>query len=119
MKISKQIALFLLVVIMYGCGTPMKQVMQDCDQGQDFVQYSYCIRGKYDSEGRHPNSSAVRAFYANLDAITESYNKKQISNAQAKAMTYNAFMNTIQADNDRKRSVSCYTDPTTRITNCF
>ena len=108
----------LLTSIISGCGTQMKTVMRDCDRGQNFAQYSSCIKASYNAGGVDPNHSSVRAFYANLDAITESYNKKQMTDAQAKSEAYNAFSRTVQSSNDRNRSVNCYTNPYTKITTC-
>jgi hypothetical protein len=112
------LSLGLLITSISGCGTPMKTVMRDCDRGQKFSQYAYCIKSTYASQGTTPNASAVRAFYANLDAITESYNNKQLTEAQAKSEAYNAFLRTVQASNDRNQSISCYTNPYTKITTC-
>ena len=118
----KKIILLTSIFVVSGCiGMPMKNVMRDCDVGQSFSQYSFCIKRTYDREGNSPNSSSVRAFYANLAAIKESYNKKELTDAQAKSETYNAFLRTIQASNDRNasKSLTCYTSPTTGYTNCW
>ena len=118
----KKIILLTTIFVVSGCtGMPMKNVMRDCDVGQSFSQYSFCIKRTYDREGNSPNSSSVRAFYANLATIKESYNKKELTDAQAKSETYNAFLRTIQASNDRNasKSLTCCTSPTTGYTNCW
>ena len=121
-KHIKKIVILSIIFIISGCGgMPMKKVMRECDRGQIFSQYSSCIKNTYDRKGNSPNSSSVRAFYANLAAITEGYNKKELTDAQAKSEAYNAFLRTVQASNDRSasRSMSCYTNPSTGYTNCW
>jgi len=98
LKISLMVFILLLIG---GCGTPMKQVMQQCDRGQAFDSFAYCVKRTYANEGTKPNDSAVRTFYANLDMITEAYNNKRITEAEAKSLTWNSYMKTIQASNDQ------------------
>ena len=100
MKNLKVYFFILTSICLSSCGTLMKDVMISCDRGQEFDSYSYCIKDKYSKEGRQPNDQIVRAFYAHLDAITEAYQTKKITNAQAKSYAYDAFMKTIQADNN-------------------
>jgi len=97
----------LLVLVLSGCGAQMSQVMRDCDKGQNFSAYSYCLKDTYSRQGRTPNATIVRAFYANLDAIDEQYRSGRMTDAQAKSAAYDSFLNTIQASNDRNRSTVC------------
>ena len=107
MKKNLKILFALLATLsLAGCGTMMKDVLTGCDRGQEFGGFVYCIKDKYSKEGRDPNHSTVRAFYANLDAIDEAYRDKKITNAQAKSYAYDAFNKTIQAGNDRSDAAS-------------
>jgi hypothetical protein len=99
-NIIKGLVVLFLTVAVSACGTPMKNVMRDCDRGQNFTQYTSCIKSTYTSQGRQPNAAEIRAFYANLNAITESYNKNQITDAEAKSQAYNAFLRIIQSANN-------------------
>jgi hypothetical protein len=87
-----------------GCGTTMQTVMERCDIGSAFDTYASCIKQTYAKDGRRPNSASVRAFYASLDSLAELHAEKRLSSAQAKAAAYQAFLNTVQADNDRSNA---------------
>ena len=88
-------------LLLAGCGAMMKDVMRECDRGQRFDSFTYCVKSTYSQTGRSPNESEVRAFYSNLDMITEAYRAKKITEAQAKSMAWDSYMRTIQAHNDR------------------
>jgi hypothetical protein len=108
MKYSLQLVMAILIcALISGCGTRMKNVLRECDKGQNFSSYSYCIKSTYDRKGTRPNSTSVRSFYANLDAITEAYNNQEISAIKAKSMTYDSFMRTVQAENNRSAPAYC------------
>jgi hypothetical protein len=98
LTISLMVSILLLIG---GCGTPMKKVMQQCDRGQAFDSFAYCVKRTYANEGTKPNDSAVRTFYANLDMITETYNNKRITEAEAKSLAWDSYMKTIQASIDQ------------------
>jgi len=83
----------------------MKDVMRECDRGQQFDAYAYCIKSTYNAKGNTPNNTAVRAFYANLDMIAEAYRTRRISDAQAKSLAWDSYLKTIQASNDRKDAI--------------
>lgn len=100
-KICKSIAVLMLPLLLGGCGAMMKDVMRECDRGQNFDSYAYCIKSTYSQKGNKPNDSAIRAFYSHLDMISEAYRAKKITDAQAKSYAYDAFMKTVQASNDR------------------
>jgi hypothetical protein len=102
----KKIIIIGVAVLLVGCGTKMATVMSNCDQGQRFDSYAICIRSTYDKSGRDPRAPIVRAFYADLDAISESYRNGQISNAQAKSLTYQAYSRTIEAANERSSAAA-------------
>ena len=102
----KLTAILLATVLLTSCGTMMKDVIANCDREQDYDNFMYCIKSTYYKEGRNPDSSDVRAFYANLDAIAEAYRAKKITDAQAKVYAYDAFNKTIQAGNDRSDAAS-------------
>jgi hypothetical protein len=101
-RFIKWITLLFSSLLLMSCGTLMQDVMRSCDRGQNFDVYAYCIKATYSQSGNRPNSSSVRAFYANLDMISEAYREKRVSDAQAKSMAYDSFMRTVQAENDRK-----------------
>ena len=98
----------LVVLMLAGCGTMMKNVMKDCDRGQRFDVYVSCVKSTYSTKGRRPNSTEVRAFYANLDMISEAYKDGKISDAQAKSMAWDSYMRNIQASNDRGDVTAMY-----------
>ena len=102
----KLIATLLPILLLTSCGTMMKDIMASCDREQDFDNFTYCIKNTYYKQGRNPNHSDVRAFYANLDAIGEAYRAKKITDAQAKVYAYDAFNKTIQAGNNRADAAS-------------
>jgi hypothetical protein len=105
-KKLKTLFVFFAMLSLAGCGTMMKDVLSSCDQVQEFGGFVYCVKNKYNNEGRDPNHANVRAFYANLDVIEEAYRAKKITNAQAKSYAYDAFNKTIQAGNDRADAAS-------------
>jgi hypothetical protein len=117
-KMCKSIAVLMLPLLLGGCGAMMKDVMRECDRGQNFDSYAYCIKSTYSQKGNKPNDSAIRAFYSHLDInkpndsairafyshldmISEAYRANKITDAQAKSYAYDAFMKTVQASNDR------------------
>ena len=82
----------------------MQDVIASCDDIRDFNGYVNCIKDKYSSEGRDPSHITVRAFYAKLDEISEAFNSNKISNARAKNLSYDAYMNTIEAGYAREKA---------------
>jgi len=106
MQKLKFLFLLLLTLSVAGCGTMMQDVIAGCDREQEFGRFTNCIKNQYSKEGRDPNHSTVRAFYANVDVIEEAYRAKKITNAQAKSNVYDAFNKTIQAGNDREAAAS-------------
>lgn len=84
----------------------MAVVMSNCDQGQRFDAYAACIKNTYAKSGTRPGSAPVRAFYADLDAISESYRNGRISDAQAKSYAYQAYSRTVEAANDRNSAAA-------------
>ena len=99
------LVIFIVFFSLTGCGAMMKNVMRNCDNVQPFNAYSQCIKTTYSRIGNTPNSAAVRAFYSNLDMITEAYLARQITDAQARAFTWDAYLKTIQASNDRNDAI--------------
>ena len=91
----------LILIALGGCvsGTTMSKVMNQCDDSRQFDIYASCIRNTYDKQGRYPNDAVVRAFYANLNEITEGYKSGKLSDAQAKSAAYNAYLKTVDASN--------------------
>ncbi|WP_396432168.1 hypothetical protein [Limnohabitans sp.] len=100
----KLVAAIAVGLILTGCGTTMKTVMERCDMGSSFDTYASCIKETYTKDGRQPNSASVRAFYASLDSLAELHAANRLSSAEAKAAAYIAFLNTVQADNDRSNA---------------
>ena len=105
MRIMRIVLSFVLLALVAGCGAMMKDVMNECDRWQNFDSYAYCIKSTYNQKGNKPNASAVRAFYSNLDMLSEAYRAKQITDAQAKSMAWDSFMRTVQAGNDRADAI--------------
>jgi hypothetical protein len=102
----KKLITLTATIFLVGCGTQMATVMSNCDQGQRFDSYASCIKSNYSKSGTQPNSAPVRAFYADLDAISESYRNRQISDAQAKSYAYQSYLRTVEAANDRSRAAA-------------
>jgi hypothetical protein len=111
---------FITALLLSSCGTQMATVMQQCDTGNNtanFSNYSYCIKQTYSTRGSKPNSPEVRALYAYLDQIDEAYRAKQMTNAQARAAAQTAFLNTVQASNNRNQATFCRVYAGTLICN--
>jgi hypothetical protein len=101
----KNVSLFLSIsLLLSACqsmtGMRMKDVMRDCDTGQDIVFYIDCIKSTYAVSGRRPDSPSVAHFYAHLDVVAEKYRNKIITASNAKLMIHDAFQKTVQAAND-------------------
>jgi len=77
----------------------MQTVLNECDNGQSFDVYVDCVKSTYRSQGTLPDAPISRAFLAQLDVLNESYKNGQLSQAQSKALAYDAFLKTIYADN--------------------
>lgn len=100
MTLCSKVKFFLGVggaLLLTGCGTLMKDVMASCDSGQPFDKYASCIKTTYTRDGARPNATSVKTFLAGLDAIAEAYNQKVITDAQARAFTYEQYNRTIEA----------------------
>lgn len=112
MRIFQYFSMIFLICSVTGCASgpsgpskkQMQTVMNGCEFGQKFDDYVFCVKHTYQVEGAAPNSTSVRAFYANLDMINESYLNKNITQAQAKAYAYDAYLKTIHVDNARMQS---------------
>lgn len=96
---AKKIICLFSLMLLSSCGTQMIQVLENCDEGQDFSLFAKCVKSTYAREGRSPNSSIVRVFYANLDEIEEAYRQNRLTSTQARSQTLNAYMQTIDASN--------------------
>lgn len=107
----KPLLFFAAALLLAGCATvpdmPMSTVMRRCEHLTNFTDYSRCIRVTYDNEGNDPSGPSVRAFYALMAEIEEANQKGVMSNIQAKAAAHRAFMNTVDADNNRNRGTFC------------
>jgi hypothetical protein len=94
----------LIALLMVGCTLPMTKVIDACnDPSAPFPAVSQCIQQTYAKKGNTPNANVVKAFYAELAVITEDYQAKRITDAQARANLYRAYTNTIDADNKSSR----------------
>ena len=102
-KFLRHTALVFVAVSMTACGTQMRDVMSTCDRYTDFSGYAGCIKRIYTADGRNPNALSVKAFFSHLESIDEGYRQGRISNARARSLAYDAFLVTVQADNDRSR----------------
>ena len=113
---------FMLALLLSSCvtGTQMSTVMQQCDIGNNTANFSYyssCIKQTYSTRGSQPNAPTVRALYAYLDQIDEAYRLKQMTNFQARAAAQTAFLNTVQASNNRNQPTFCRVYAGTLICN--
>ena len=94
----------LAVFVLAGCTLPMTKVIDACnDPSAPFPAVSQCIQQTYAKKGNTPNANVVKAFYAELAVITEDYQAKKITDAQARVNLYRAYTNTIDADNKSSR----------------
>ena len=75
--------------------------MAKCDLTARYDTYSACVKKTYMTEGVSPDDHSVRAFFAHLDAIAEAYRAEKITDAQAKAQTFDAYSKTIEVSNER------------------
>jgi hypothetical protein len=97
----------------------MSEVVYGCESVSDFNEFTFCIKTTYANKGTLPNALSVRAFYSMIDAINEDYINKKISNKQARAFTYKALLETVEASNraEAASSVVCNTVGNTVICN--
>lgn len=94
----------LVAVLLVGCTLPMTKVIDACnDPSAPFPAVAQCIQQTYAKKGNTPNANAVKAFYAELAVITEDYQAKKITDAQARANLYRAYADTVGADNKSQR----------------
>lgn len=91
-------------LLLTGCGSMMHSVMTSCETHADFNDYASCIKKTYETEGRRPNSATVKAFYARLNEIDEAYSYQQLTDAQARSLAHQVYMETVEAGNERIRS---------------
>jgi hypothetical protein len=92
------------LLFLVGCTLPMTKVIDACnDPSAPFPAVAQCIQQTYAKKGNTPNANAVKAFYAELAVITEDYQAKKISDAQARANLYRAYADTVGADNKSQR----------------
>ena len=83
----------------------MIDVMGRCDQGQKFQNIVDCIKETYQKEGNEPNAGNIKAFYANLDEISDANLSGQLTDAQAKSAAFRAFLSIVQSENDRRNGI--------------
>jgi hypothetical protein len=106
------LTLVLIAIMVTGCaqvgktinmtltgGVRMEMVMQDCGSVAVFNQYAGCIKSTYNEKGNYPNSGDTRNFYAQMDEIVEMFNRKILSESQARARLYRAWDVTINQSN--------------------
>ena len=94
----------LVIFLLAGCTLPMTKVIDACNNPTaPFPAVSQCIQQTYAKKGNTPNANAVKAFYAELAVITEDYQAKKITDAQARASLYRAYTDTVGADNKSQR----------------
>jgi hypothetical protein len=94
----------LFAIVVGGCTLPMTKVIETCNNpNAPFPEVSQCIQQTYAKKGNHPNATSVKSFYAELAVITEDYQSKKITDAQARANLYRAYSNTVDADNRSTR----------------
>jgi hypothetical protein len=93
------VCLLCLVIGLVSCAkpeAPMHIVMQNCSTQSNFSDFVFCLKANYK---KAPNSSSVLSFYAQLDAVLESYDAGELSETKARARAYEIYDTTIGADN--------------------
>ena len=98
-------------------GVRMDMVMRECEPNQVFTQYTRCIKYTYTEKGNYPNAGDIRNFYAQMDEIVEMYNRKMVTESQARARLYRVWDVTINQANKleeaRQAAIQPYHGPTT------
>lgn len=108
-KVALCFSLYLILTLSGCADMPMSRVMARCDIGnniENFSNYAYCLKATYSREGNAPNAPSVRAFYSYIDVITEKYQQRQITNAEAKSYAYRAWQETIDSNNQKSAARS-------------
>jgi hypothetical protein len=77
----------------------MSEVVYECEIESNFQEFASCIKTTYARKGNSPNDVSVHAFYSMIDAINEDFINTKISNKQARALTYKALLDTVEASN--------------------
>jgi hypothetical protein len=91
---------------------PMSKVVADCEVLKIFSDMASCIKETYSKEGNEPNSVSVRAFYSMIDTINEKYQMKNITEAEARSLTYKALLETVEASNQADANNAAAARPT-------
>ena len=92
-------------------GVRMEMFMRECEYNPVFTQYARCIKSTYNEKGNYPNSGDTRNFYAQMDEIVEMYNRKMITESQARARLYRAWDVTINQANKLEEARQAATQP--------
>ena len=126
MSQARKISVLTCIIILFCTGLSysfdssekktMSQVIAQCEDYNisDFASHVDCIKNTYRTEGRFPDASGVRAFYAYLDQTVIDYNNKQITDSEARIYLHNAYDKTVGAqnrDNELNRAIRAPSGP--------
>ena len=78
----------------------MSSVMSSCEYSRSFDSYANCIKSNYK---RFPDRRITRAFYAQLNAISDDLKSGRISESRARADAHLAYEQTIGQEGCRHR----------------
>ena len=78
----------------------MSSVMSSCEYSKSFNSYASCIKSNYK---RYPDRRITRAFYAQLNAISDDLKNGRTSESRARADAHLAYEQTIGQDNARRQ----------------
>ena len=92
-------------------GVRMEMVMRECESKPIFTQYAQCIKTAYTEKGNYPNAGNIRNFYAQMDEISEMYNRKSLTEAQARARLYRVWDVTINQVNQLEEARQLVAQP--------
>ena len=96
-----------IFISLAGCATPpktspMSEIIMLCDiLTTPYLQVIQCIKETYSKVGNTPSAISVKSFYSQLDADTEVFQSKSLTDKQARAQIYKNYSDTIGLDNAR------------------
>jgi hypothetical protein len=121
MNVSKYFLIFSIFGFLAGCETTpqnmampavmkmtMSTVMNQCGAKYEsnFDNYADCLKYQYETDGTRPNAPTSKAFLAQVAVLKEMYKSNQITNAQATALTYDYYLKTIHAQNEKNSAAA-------------
>jgi len=99
----KMIIVFSFLPIFAACQSQsnkmgVSKIISSCETASSYNDYVYCIKSRYASEGWDPNMPATQAFYARLNLISEKFNNKEITEAYARDLTHQSYLQISQVE---------------------